>query len=142
MWAARDRKTFGQLVSLFKEDWDLHPEFELVLDKFVQERNRVVHRLTKLQGFGVSTQRERQKLNARLSKFLDVAFLMRKIFHGAYLVSNEFARDWLKNHKGIEIPLETPEAWREDIDYFFAVAKYKHGAEQGAARSMRETRAP
>jgi hypothetical protein len=66
---------------------------------------------------------------------------MRKIFHGAYLASNEFARDWLKNHKGIEIPLETPEEWREDIDYFFAVAKYKHGAE-GAARSTRETRAP
>ena len=47
-----------------------------------------------------------------------------------------------ENHKGIEIPLETPEEWHEDIDYFFAVAKYKHGAEQGAARSTRETRAP
>jgi hypothetical protein len=37
MWAARDRMTFGQLVPLFKEDWDLQPEFEFVLDKFVEE---------------------------------------------------------------------------------------------------------
>jgi hypothetical protein len=120
--------TFGQLVSHFKEDWSLEPDFERLLDQFVEERNQVVHRITTLNGFGVATARERKKLNARLGAFINTAFFMHKVFHGAYLASNEFARDWLKSSKGIDIPLVTPEEWIDHRDLFLAVASYKHEA--------------
>ena len=120
--------TFGQMVLVFKEDWELDANFEKLLDAFVLERNFIVHRITAEEGYGVRSAQQRRKLNARLGKFIDQTFLMSKFFHGAYLASNEFARDMVKREQVIDIPLEIPEEWIERRDMFLALARYKHDA--------------
>src|SRR5258707_13620555 len=67
LWNARDKMTFGQLVAHFKEDWILESTFEGLLDRFVTERNVVVHRLTCLEGYGVQRSEDTKELNARLT---------------------------------------------------------------------------
>lgn len=122
---ARDKMTFGQLVMLFKEDWDLKPEFEHLLDCFVRERNVVVHRLTILEGHGLRTKRERQRINKRLAKFIDLAFLIHKAFNASYQASQEFQSWWLKEYQGTDLPFKVPNEAEDDIISFLDMIKYK-----------------
>ncbi len=128
MWAAQDRMTFGQLVLLFKEDWSLDPDFEEQLDWFVGERNLIIHRLSALADYNLTTESGRNQANARVANFIEAAYPMLRIFRGAYLVSNDFKRDWLKTHERVDIPLEIPDEWQGDSELFLAVATYKHEA--------------
>jgi hypothetical protein len=128
LWDARDKMTFGQMVAHFKEDWILESAFEKLLDNFVTERNIVVHRLTVLEGYGLRKAKDRKKVNARLTTFIDQAFLMCRFFRGAYAASNEFARYIVKDRQGIDTPLVTPKEWLEDRDMFLSLVTYRHYA--------------
>jgi hypothetical protein len=126
LWNARERMTFGQMVLHLKEDWILEPAFEKQLDAFVAERNIVIHRLTSLEGYGVESPNELAALKERTAAFIEQEFLMSKFFHGAYLASNEFARQMVKEHDGMDIPLETPDEWKQNRDLFLSLVTYRH----------------
>lgn len=127
LWKAREKMTFGQMVLLFKEDWELDPDFEKLLDEFVSERNFIVHRITAEKGFGIASARDRRKLNARLATFIDKTYFMSEFFHGAYVASLEFARHMVRVQRNIDIPVEPPREWQERKDMFLALVKYRHG---------------
>jgi hypothetical protein len=126
LWNARDKMTFGQMVTHFKEDWILEPGFEELLDGFVAERNIVVHHLTALKAYGVERAKNRKKLNARIVAFIEQSFFIHKFFHGAYLASNEFASYAVKDVRGIDIPFTTPNEWLDDRDMFLSLVTYRH----------------
>jgi hypothetical protein len=126
LWSARERMTFGQMVVHFKEDWILETSFEKQLDAFVAERNIVIHRLTGLEGFGIEISSELAALNERITAFIEQEFIMSRFFHGAYLASNEFARHMVKERDGTDIPLETPEEWKPNRDFFLSLVTYRH----------------
>ena len=35
----REKTTFGRMIGVMKEEWSLHPIFEIFIDAFVKERN-------------------------------------------------------------------------------------------------------
>ena len=132
LWAARDKMTFGQMVLLFKEDYILPLEFEKALDAFVLERNVIVHRITTLEGYRLDSTEDRERLNERISTFIEQALFFRKFFHGAFLASNEFARGILKSG-GVDIPVVTPDEWQAHVNLFRGLATYRERPEDSTS---------
>ena len=117
--------TFGALISTMKEQWQLHPALEQFLDEFLQERNTFVHRLTTLDGFGLVRKRDRERLERRVDRFLDMAFAANQLFSAAQDASLSFAQNWLKEHKGIDVGVEFPEHAEREITSFLALVDLK-----------------
>lgn len=124
-WAARDKMTFGQLVEHFKEDWIVDSNFEESLDWFVSERNTLVHRVLVTDDFSLRSEKDREELNQRIVKFMDIAAFMKHVFHGGYLLSNEFLVDWGNKRSKVKVFLKTPEEWEDDIVLFRDIATWR-----------------
>lgn len=119
--AARSKMTFGQLVNLMKEQWQLDHGFDRFLDAFVDERNQFVHSLTTQEGFGILRKRDRNRLRKRLGHFINQAFLAKRLFRAARYTTVDFAQYWLKKHEGVDLNLpKIPEIERE-IDVFLGL---------------------
>ena len=72
----REKMTFGRMIGVMKEEWSLHPIFEMFIDAFVKERNIFIHKLTSLDGYNVLYKRDRNRLKKRLEGFIEVEMLM------------------------------------------------------------------
>jgi hypothetical protein len=115
---ARNKMTFGQLVSHMKEQWILKPEVGQFIDFFLQERNTFIHGLTALEGYNPRYKQQRVKLKHRVLQFMEMALLARRIFRAANFASNDFASSWLKEHKDVDIKLPHDPNIQEEIDFF------------------------
>jgi hypothetical protein len=117
---ARKKMTFGQLVGLMKEQWEITPEFDGFLDMFVEERNHLVHDLTVLPGFSVDKARDRKKLIRRVGLFVQACYLARRIFRGAAFASIDFMA-YRARKQGFKIDIQTSEEIELRMAEFFDV---------------------
>jgi hypothetical protein len=118
---ARAKMTFGQLVGIMKEQWHLTGEFDEFINNFVEERNHLVHDLTELPGFGVARKRDRVRLAQRVGRFVQMAFIARRVFRGANFASVDFMRHWVKTQKGVDVPIELSAEAEDRIEDFFSI---------------------
>jgi hypothetical protein len=122
-WEDRDHMTFGRMVSIMKEKWELDPVLELFLDIFVKERNIFVHKLTKMDGYGLFGKRERKKLAKRVDLFFQLALTAKKIFSSALDATMCFGKYYLGKYKKIDIDLQFPEEIMQEVSGFMSLLK-------------------
>jgi len=125
VWASRDEMTFGRLVMIMKEKWNLNPELEEFLETFVKERNVFVHRLTSAKGFSLRSKRDRKRLEKRVDRFMELAFVANRLFTSALYTSIDFTQDWLKKTRGIDAGVRFPAEVQERIADFLELVDPK-----------------
>lgn len=94
------RKTLGQLVCTIEESYELEPTFKASLERFLENRNQLVHGLTTHPQYDIETAWGQDEMIAFLSLFEMISRVIRKAFRACYLASMDFGNSYL---------LETPD---------------------------------
>lgn len=126
----RGKMTFGRMIGVMKEEWSLHPIFEMFIDAFVKERNIFIHKLTTLDGYNVLYKRDRKRLKKRLAGFIEVSMLAQKIFESAWFVSMAFGVRLAEKEEGKKIPFDIPPEIAEGIKEFLFFCDWQPAAAQ------------
>lgn len=86
----RSKATLGQLLNMLRERVDLHPTFDDQLDRFLQYRNVIAHRLHDMPGgFDLHSDEGRGRLKAFLLQYMDDGHTVSMVLLG---VLREWAR--------------------------------------------------
>ena len=123
LWEDRDHMTFGRMVSIMKEKWELDPVLELFLDTFVKERNIFIHKLTKMDGYGLFGKRKRKKLARRVDFFFRLTLIARKLFASALDATMCFGKYYIEKREKIDIGLQFPEEIIQEVSGFMSLLK-------------------
>lgn len=93
------KATLGRLLKALRERVDLHPTFDDELDRFLQHRNIIAHRLHDVPGgFDLHSNEGRGRLKAFLLQYMENGHTVSMVFLGVL-------RGWAI-HEGIAIPTE------------------------------------
>jgi hypothetical protein len=109
LWEDRDHMTFGRMVSIMKEKWELDPVLELFLDTFVKERNIFIHKLTKMDGYGIFGKAKRKKLAKRVDLFFQLTIC--------------FSKYHMEEYKKIDVDFQVPEEIMQEVSEFMSLLK-------------------
>lgn len=91
------KATLGQLLNALRQRVDLHPTFDDQLDRFLQSRNVIAHRLYDVPGgLDLHSDEGRGRLKAFLLQYMDDGHIVSMVLLG---VLQEWAR-----HEGIDLP--------------------------------------
>ena len=127
----REKMTFGRMISIMREEWELHPLFDAFISFFAEERNFFIHKLTATKGYNIRLKRDRERLKKRVVFFLNMTLLAEEIFRTAFWASVEMAKILVEEKDGKKIPLEIPDEIKTDISTFLQLCKYKGPFEVG-----------
>lgn len=95
------KATLGQLLKALRQRVDLHPTFDEQLDRFLQYRNVIAHRLHDVPGgFDLHSDEGRARLKAFLFQYMDDGQNVTMVLLGVL-------RDWARQ-EGIDLPSEHP----------------------------------
>lgn len=99
------RKTLGQLINILKGRAKLADDFEVVLAKFLKDRNTLAHDLDQIDGFDLGTPDGRAAVNGFLTDLASTTELTIKVFLslglswqeqvGFSTPADERARQWI-----------------------------------------------
>ena len=115
--------TFGRMVSIMKEKWELDQVLELFLDTFVEERNIFIHKLTMMDGYGIFGKAKRKKLAKRVDLFFQLTLIAKKLFASASYATIHFSNFYLKEHEKIDIGLQLSEEIMREVSGFMSLLK-------------------
>jgi hypothetical protein len=91
------KATLGQLLKALRKRVDLHPTFDEKLDRFLQNRNVIAHRLHDVPGgFDLHSDEVRNRLKAFLLQYMDDGHTVSMVLLGVL-------REWA-SQEGIDIP--------------------------------------
>ena len=91
------KATLGQLLNLLRKRVDLHPTFDDQLDRFLQNRNIIAHRLHDVPGgFDLHSDEGRGTIKAFLLQYMDDGHIVSMVFLG-------ILREWTRQ-VGIDLP--------------------------------------
>lgn len=79
--------TFGKLINLMKENYDIDEDFEDSLQLFLQQRNKIAHGLTKEERYDIDTLWGKKEIVGFLALFLKNAFALEPVIESAYITS-------------------------------------------------------
>ncbi len=119
----RDHMTFGRMVSIMKEKWELDPLLELFFDTFVKERNIFIHKLTKMDGYGIFGKAKRKKLAKRVDLFFRLTLMARKLFSSAFDATICFSKYHMEEYKKIDVDFQVPEEIMQEVSEFMSLLK-------------------
>lgn len=93
------KATLGQLLKTLRKRVDLHPTFDEKLDRFLQYRNVIAHRLHDVPGgYDLHSDEGRARLKALLLQYMEDGHIVSMVLLGVL-------RDWA-SQEGIDIPNE------------------------------------
>lgn len=93
----RSKDTLGQLLKALRKRVDLHPTFDDQLNRFLQYRNVIAHRLHDVAGgFDLHSDEGRGRLKAFLLQYMDDGHIVSMVFLGVL-------RAWARQ-EGISLP--------------------------------------
>lgn len=79
--------TFGKLIKLIQERYEIDEDIHHALILFLTQRNRIAHGLTKDERYEIETVWGQKELVAYLALFLRNAWLLEEVFESAFIVS-------------------------------------------------------
>ncbi|MFZ4761343.1 MAG: hypothetical protein ACOYK8_00815 [Alphaproteobacteria bacterium] len=96
------RKTFGQMMQLIEEGWDIEPTIKVALDGYKQMRNLLAHSLVIEERYDINTAWGCKELALFLSSFDLYSRLIKRVFQGSFYASIDLAASYLKTPKDIK----------------------------------------
>lgn len=100
----KKKRTLGQLLLEVRKYSDLHPQFDGMLEAFLEKRNCFIHQIFSSKEYGLNSDEQLARVNAFLCDLQDDAWNVQNVFLGCL-------RHWTKAH-GIFDSL--PQSIRED----------------------------
>lgn len=99
MLERHSKATLGQLLNALRKRVDLHPTFDEQLDRFLQHRNVIAHRLRDVPGgLDLHSDEGRGRLKDFLLQYMDDGHTVSMVLLGVF-------REWARQ-EGIELPNE------------------------------------
>lgn len=99
LFERHSKATLGRLLKALRERADLHPTFDDKLERFLQHRNIIAHRLHDVPGgFDLHSDEGRGRLKAFLLQYMEDGHIVSMVFLG-------ILRGWA-SQQGIDIPNE------------------------------------
>lgn len=86
---ALTKQTLGTLAKILKERADLHPRFEVVMERFVEDRNTLVHHLDDIPGFNDRSKEGQAQARIWLAELVNTTDLVVKIFMALMVAYSE-----------------------------------------------------
>lgn len=130
--------TFGRLIKLMEENFDIDEDVRNAFELFLQQRNKIAHGLTQEERYDINTLWGQKELVAFLALFITNAFAILPITEGALLASVSLGYNLMKDKKEkmppqIKKEMETfnndPDVL-DKINLFFDVFKLKNKGNQ------------
>ena len=75
------KKTLGQLSCALRAQANMHPDFETFFSKFVDDRNRFIHRLFLEDGFNIGRPEDTERIRRFIDDLTDRALTVAAVFH-------------------------------------------------------------
>jgi hypothetical protein len=107
-YARENKKTLGYFLAKLRERTDLYPDFDAKLQRYLEDRNMLVHKLKKLPGYDLSTKDGRASVSAFLMRFVKDSEEITMHLLG-------LIRAWCLD-LGIPVPASFPSSMIERID--------------------------
>lgn len=83
----RDEFTFGRLIHMIEERYEIDEIVHSALKLFLIQRNKIAHGLTKDERFDIDTLWGQKEIVGYLALFLRNAWILEEVFESAYIVS-------------------------------------------------------
>lgn len=110
----KEKFTFGKLIQLIEERYEIEPTIRRALDLFLIQRNKIAHGLTKDERYDIDTLWGQKETISFLALFLRNAWELEKIFEASYVTTIGMAFYLMKKEtKEIEL-LNTIEEFEKD----------------------------
>lgn len=83
----KEKFTFGKLIGLMKERFNIKPDVENSLQLFLHQRNKIAHGITKDERFDIDSLWGKKELVGFLALFIQNAHILEPIIQSAYIAS-------------------------------------------------------
>lgn len=110
------KKTFGQLLRIIQEAFEIEPTIEASLNLFLNMRNKLVHGITKDKRYDIHDEWGQKELISFLDIFLILAKPIKEIALSCYVTSMQFGLEIMKK-EGLPV-IKLPEDSIEKLSMF------------------------
>lgn len=93
----KQKFTFGKLIQLIEERYEINKTIRNALDLFLVQRNKIAHGLTKDERYDIDTVWGQKEIVSYLALFLRNAWALEEIFEAAYITTMRYGFHLIKN---------------------------------------------
>lgn len=111
------KKTFGQLLWLIQDTFEIEPTLKTALQLFLEMRNKLVHGITEDKRYDIRDEWGQKELISFLDTFLSLSEPIKEIAFSCYVTSMQFGLELVKKD-GLPA-IEFPEDSIEKLSVFF-----------------------